>query len=490
MEGSSTKNKVFSGVFWKFGERILAQGISFVVSIVLARLLLPEDYGIVAMVIIFITLADVFVSSGFGTALIQKKDADDTDFSTIFYCSMVVSILLYGLLFIMAPVIANFYKTPALVLVLRVFSLKIPISAYNSVQHAYVSRHMAFKRFFFSTLFGTLLSGVVGIVMAICGFGVWALIGQYMTNSIVDCMVLAFTIPWHPQRKFSWNSAKQLMSYGWKVLAADLTGTFFDQLRSLIIGKIYTKADLAYYNKGKQIPSMLSDNISTTVMTVLFPAISNEGNDLVRVKQMVRRAVRVMGYIIFPLMVGCMVVARPLILTLLTAKWADSIIFMQLLCMQSAIGIIGKTSIQSIKAIGRSDVLLKLELYKKPVYLLLLLIGARISVLGVAVTSVIYTLYSVIVNGKSLSKLIGYSLIEQIKDILGSLSLSVAMGISISWLLLLDLPNLVIVLFQALLGVVVYICLSRIFKMDSYAYLKDYALEKIKAHRNGGKHEQ
>lgn len=483
MEGNSTKNKVFSGVFWKFGERLLAQGISFVVSIVLARLLMPKDYGIVAMVIVFITLADVFVSSGFGTALIQKKDADDTDFSTIFYCSMVVSVVIYLILFFAAPLVASFYKTPALVLVLRVFSLKIPISAYNSIQHAYVSRHMIFKRFFFSTLFGTLLSGVVGIVMALAGFGVWALIGQYLTNSVVDCLVLAFTIPWHPQCKFSWTSAKALMSYGWKVLAADLTGTFFDQLRSLIIGKIYTKADLAYYNKGKQIPTMLSDNISTTVMTVLFPAISNEGNDLVRVKQMIRRAVRVMAYIIFPLMAGCIVVARPLILLLLTSKWQDSIIFMQLLCIQSGIGIIGKTSIQSIKAIGRSDTLLKLEMYKKPVYILLLVAGAYFSVLGIAITSVIYAFYGVGVNGNALKKLIDYSLWEQIKDVLQALFLSLIMC-GAAWVItFLNLSNIFTLCLQVFIGAGVYIGLSKLLKVESYLYIEDYLLSKLKRNK-------
>ncbi len=480
MEGNSTKNKVFSGIFWKFGERLLAQGISFVVSIVLARLLMPKDYGIVAMVIVFITLADVFVSSGFGTALIQKKDADDTDFSTIFYCSMVVSVVIYLILFFAAPLVASFYKTPSLVLVLRVFSLKIPISAYNSIQHAYVSRHMIFKRFFFSTLFGTLLSGVVGIVMALAGFGVWALIGQYLTNSVVDCLVLAFTIPWHPQYKFSWTSAKELMSYGWKVLAADLTGTFFDQLRSLIIGKIYTKADLAYYNKGKQIPTLLSDNISTTVMTVLFPAISNEGNDLVRVKQMIRRAVRVMAYIIFPLMAGCIVVARPLILLLLTSKWQDSIIFMQLLCIQSGIGIIGKTSLQSIKAIGRSDTLLKLEMYKKPVYIILLVVGAYFSVLGIAITSVIYAFYSVGINGNALKKLINYSLWEQIKDVLQALFLSLIMC-GVAWLItFLHLSNIFTLCLQVLIGAGIYIGLSKLLKVESYLYIEDYLLSKLK----------
>lgn len=196
------KRSVFSGLFWKFSERILAQGVSFVVSIVLARLLMPEDYGTVAMVNVFITIADVFVVSGFSTALIQKKDADDTDFSTILYCSLLVAVVIYIILFVSAPFIADFYNTPILCNVIRVFSLRMPLAAYNSVQHAYVSRHMLYKKFFYSTLFGTILSGFVGIAMAYHGLGVWALIGQYFTNSIVDTIVLSFTVEWKPKRLF------------------------------------------------------------------------------------------------------------------------------------------------------------------------------------------------------------------------------------------------------------------------------------------------
>ena len=186
MAEANSKNKVLAGLFWKFGERILAQGVSFVVSVVLARLLAPSDYGIIAMVLIFITIADVFVSSGFATALIQKKDSDATDFSTMFYCSLAASIFIYVIVYAMAPFIASFYREPILKNVLRVFALRIPLSVYNTIQHAYVSRHMLFKRFFFSTLFGTLFSGIVGIVMAYMGAGVWALVAQYFTNTIID----------------------------------------------------------------------------------------------------------------------------------------------------------------------------------------------------------------------------------------------------------------------------------------------------------------
>lgn len=277
---------LFSNLIWKFGERFLAQIVSFIVSIVLARMLMPEDYGVISLILVFITFADVFVTSGFSTSLIQKKDADDTDFSTIFYCSFMISILIYFVLFAVAPIIADFYNTPTLIPILRVFSLRIPISSYNSIQHAYVSRNMLFKKFFFSTLFGTILSGVFGVVAAYHGLGAWALIIQYMTNTIVDTIVLRFTIDWHLKIKFSKQSASSLMKYGWKILVADLSGTFFEQLRSLIIGKVYLTSDLAFYNRGKSFSSLIMDNISTAMMSVLFPDLSNKVDDIQQLKKL------------------------------------------------------------------------------------------------------------------------------------------------------------------------------------------------------------
>lgn len=296
------KDKIFSGLIWKFGERILAQGVSFIVSVILSRLLLPSEYGVVAIVLIFINIANVFVTSGFSTALVQNKNATEIDFSTNFYCSLVMSVIVYAFMFFVSPFIANFYNMPELILIIKVFSLRIPLSAISAIQHAYVERHMLFKRYFFSTLFGTLISGVVGIFLAYIGFGVWALIAQYFTNTIIDILVLLLTIEWRPKLIFSIQSAKSMMGYGSKILLADLSGTFFDQLRALIIGKIYTSSDLAFYNKGNQLPNLITTNISASIMTVLFPAISNINDDNKRVKELTRKSTKTMAYIIMPML--------------------------------------------------------------------------------------------------------------------------------------------------------------------------------------------
>lgn len=477
---NSIKNEIFSGLFWKFGERILAQGVSFLVSVVLSRLLLPDDYGVVAIVLIFINIANVFVTSGFSTALVQNKDANDVDFSTNFYCSLAMSTLLYGIIFVAAPFIAIFYDMPELVLVIRVFSLRIPLSAFSAIQHAYVERHMLFKKYFFSTLFGTLLSGIIGIVLAFYGWGVWALIAQYFTNTIVDILVLLFTIEWRPRLVFSVESAKSMMNYGSKILLADLSGTFFDQLRGLIIGKIYTSSDLAYYNKGNQLPNLISVNVIASIMTVLFPAISNINDSEERVRELTRKSTKTMAYVVMPMLMGLACIARPLVILLYTDKWAEAIPFVQILSISCAVGMIGSVSIQTIKAVGRSDIIFKIEFIKKPVYVILLVLGAMVSPLAVAVTMLIYNIYGSAVNSHQLSRVIHYSCMQQLADLMSACAISFLMCVVVYPISMLHISYLLMLFLQIVIGGAVYVGLSILTKNESY-----YALTSIIKERYG-----
>jgi len=476
----TAKEKVFSGVFWKFSERILAQGISFIVSVVLARILMPEDYGMVAMVTIFIALADVFVSTGFSTALIQKKDASETDFSTLFYCSFMLSLIIYAVLFFCAPYIASFYKMKELSLVVRVFALRLPLSSYNAIQHAFVSRHMIFKRFFFSTLIGTLLSGVVGIFMAYKGFGVWALIGQYFTNSIVDTIVLSITVRWHPKFIFSFSSAKNLMNYGWKVLAADLSGTFFNHLRSLIVGKLYSAADLAYYNRGTNISNLLTNNIYSSVTAVLFPAFSNESDNLEKIKTMFSRSIRVLSYLIFPLLAGCISVARPFTLVVFTQKWEESIYFIRIICLVPCIELVGHLSIQGLKATAHTGELLRNELFNKPPYIICLVVGSILGVKALAVSMLISSVIGTFININAFKKIIAYSYKKLFTDLASAVLLSVTMAAIISLWNFIPLSNLQLLILQILSGIALYILLSILTKNESFFYVKNLVISKIR----------
>ncbi len=478
MEKNSLASKTMHGIIWKFLERFCAQGISFLVSIVLARLLLPEDFGNVAMILIFITIADVFVNSGFSTALIQKKDADDLDYSTMFYSSQITSVIIYFIIFLLAPLVGKFYNNDFLILLLRVFALRIPISVYNSIQHAYVSNKMLFKKFFFSTLIGTIISGVVGIIMAYNGYGVWSLIAQYFINTIIDTLILSITIPWRPKLIFSLDRAKKLMSFGSKVLLADLSGTVFDQLRGLLIGKKYTSADLAFYEKGNQFPGFISSNVITSIMMVLFPALSKISDDVKKIKNATRTAIQVLSFVMYPLLFGLIICSNTIVIVLLTEKWIDSAYYIRILSLSTLIGLISNVSLQTIKAIGRSDVLLKLEFFKKPIYLLLLILGISISVKWVAITMVIYSVIGSFINMMALSKHVNYSLIEQMKDIFVPLCGSLLM-IAIIYFINLPFSNMVVVLLlQILIGIVVYASFALIVKPNGYIYIKNLLLKR------------
>ena len=478
MEQNNIRNSVLGSFFWKFGERFLSQGIAFITSLILARLLAPSDYGVIAIVTVFTNLSAVFINSGFATALIQKKDANDRDFSTMFFCSLGCSVLIYLILFLAAPLVANIYKNPDLTPILRVYALQVPLSVYQSIQTAYISRHMLFRKVFISSAINAVVSGVAGIGAALAGFGVWALVLQYLMGTITNSIVLTFLIPWRPKLQFSKTSAKSLMAYGSRILAADLSGTFFTEVRSLIIGGVYTSADLAYYNKGLQIPQLLTNNLSSVMVSVMFPTLANHSDDLNQVKMMTKRSIRVLAYVIVPCMFGLAAVMEPLILILFTEKWAQTIPFGQILSIGLAFGILSDLSLQILKAIGRSDVVLGLEIKKKPMYVLLLIVGTQINVLGLAVAMLAYDLYATFINMMQLRKYISYGLREQFKDLFSAFALSIMMAVVV-WLIP-SFGSLVLTLAVKLLaGVGFYLLGSVLFRIDAFCYLLNIIKEKI-----------
>lgn len=464
-------NNIISSLVWKFAERISAQLVTFIVSIILARLLSPQDYGNIALVTVFITIANVFVVSGFGSALIQKQKTDNIDFSSVFYANIVFSCFLYSLIYFMSPIVANFYDSPILCPVLRVLGLRIPIAAINSIQQAYVSRNMLFKKFFFSTLFGTLLSGVVGCIMAYMGYGIWSLVAQYLVNTSVDTIVLWFTVKWRPDFVFSIKRVKVLFSYGWKLLLSGLLDTGYTQLRSLVIGKKYTSSDLAYYNRGQQYPQLIVTNINTSISSVLFPAISKYQDDLSKVKSMTRRAIKTSSYIMWPLMIGLGVIAEPLVSLMLTDKWLPCVSYLQIACFTYAFWPIHTANLEALKAIGRSDIFLKLEVLKKGIGLLLLIATMNYGVMAIALSLIVSTIVSSFINASPNKKLLGYSYVDQIKDMMPAFLLSCVMGIVIYPLSFFINDLLMLIVIQIVLGAIFYILLSRILKLESFMYI-------------------
>lgn len=463
--------KVFSNFIWRFAERCGAQLVTCIVSIVLARILTPSDYGTIALVTVFTTILQVFIDSGLSTALIQKKDADDLDFSSVFYFNFVICIILYLIMFVSAPFIADFYKDSSLVSIVRVISLTLVISGVKGVQQSYVSRHMLFKRFFFSTLGGTIFSAVLGIIMAYAGFGVWAIVFQQLSNNAIDTLILWITVKWRPIKKFSWSRLKNLLSFGWKMLASSLLDTVYNNLRNMIIGKLYTSADLAFYNQGDKFPKLIVTNINTSIDSVLLPTMSNEQDNHVRVKDMTRRAIKISTYIMAPLMIGLAFCAKPIVQIVLTDKWLPCVPYLQIFCISYLFWPIHTANLNAIKAMGRSDLFLKLEVIKKIIGMILLLITMNISVMAMAYSLLISGLISQVINSWPNRYLLKYSYIDQIKDILPNIVMALIMGVFVYFINYLNLSVLVSLMVQIILGGIIYLVLSIFTKNDSFIYL-------------------
>ena len=462
---------VVKGFIWRFAERCGAQLVSFIVSIVLARLLVPEDYGTIALVTVFTVILQVFVDSGLGTALIQKKDADDLDFSSVFYFNFVVCLVLYAGMFMAAPYIAKFYDDISLTPVIRVLSLTIVISGVKGIQQAYVSRNMLFKKFFFSTIGGTIFSAFLGIGMAYVGFGVWALVAQQLSNTMIDTLILWITVKWRPKKMFSWQRLKELLAFGWKLLVSALLDTGYNNLRNLIIGKMYSPTDLAFYNQGDKFPKIIITNINTSIDSVLLPTMSNSQDDRERIKQMTRRAIKTSTYVMAPLMMGLAFCAEPSVSLILTDKWLPCVPFLRIFCITYMFWPVHTANLNAINAMGRSDWFLKLEIIKKVVGLTILLSTMWFGVMAMAYSLLLGSVLSQIINSWPNKKLLNYGYLEQVRDFAPGILLAVIMGICVYFIGYISLSVIFKLIIQIVSGALIYIAGSAILNLEEFQYL-------------------
>ena len=470
------KSKVLSSLLWKFLERGGTQGIQFIIQIVLARILLPSDYGIISLISVFIAIANVFVQSGFNTALIQKKKVDEKDLSSVFYLNIFVSGILYILLFFTAPFIERFYNVLGISKVLRVLSLTLFLGAINSIQNSVISRKMEFKKLFFSSIAAIIVSGIIGVILALLGFGIWALVFQQLSNQIITTIVLWFTVKWRPQLVFSLEKIKVLFSYGWKVLCSTLLDTLYMNLRSLIVGKMYSTEILAYYNRGDQFPQLIITNINGSIQSVMLPILAEEQDNKKKVKEMVRRSIVTSSFIIFPMMIGLSVIAVPLVKVILTEKWLSCVPFLRIFCFSYALWPIHTANLQAINAIGRSDIYLKLEIVKKILGMIILIVSIQFGMYAIAIGLLINSIVSTFINSYPNRKLLNYSYLEQIRDVMPSFVLSFIMGGVIYLISFLKISSLITLLLQVIVGAILYVLMANIFKLECFTYL----LNKIK----------
>ena len=466
------KSRALSAIFWKLLENGGTQGIVFLVTVVLARLIDPGEYGVLSLTVIFTSIAGVFVQRGFSMSLVQKKDADDVDFNSVFYFSLFLAALLYAALFFAAPFIARYYDTPAVCAVLRVIALILFAGAINSVQSAILMRALDFRKRFVVSFVSVILSGTVGVTMALLGKGVWALVAQQLTDSFVMGVGLWIATGWRPRRCFSFERLGKLFSFGWKLLVSSLLETVYSDLSGLVIGKRYSTSMLAYYDKGRKFPQLAGTNITGAIQSAMFPTFSIAQDDRERLLGMLRRSVAVSAFLMFPLMAGLAATGAPLIRLILTEKWALSVPFLQIFCITFAMYPIDATVLQAINALGRSDVYLALEIVKKVVGIALLAAAvfffdsAAALAWALAATAVV----SVVCNAVPARRLVGYRFIDQCKDVLPSFGISIIMGLCVYAVSFLRLSDAVTLLIQLPLGVALYVLLCRLCRLDSYAY--------------------
>ena len=477
------KQKVVKGAIWSLMEKFGVQIVSFGVTLILARLLTPEDYGTIALLSIFTGIASSLVDSGFATALIQKKDVTEVDYNSVFYLSIVVAGILYVILFFIAPWIADFYKTPVLVSILRISAIVLFFNAVNSVQIVELKRNLRFDLSFRISLISTFSSAIVGITLAFLHFGPWALVWQTFTLGLVGVIARWFYVAWRPKLMFSFRALRTLFSFGWKLAVSFLINTIFENIYGLLIGRIYTKADLAFVNKGKTTPSLVMDSVNSTLGVVSFPALAKLQDSREQVRNGMRKLITCSTYLVMPAMAGVAVCSESLVFLLFGEKWIPCVRYMQVACFTYALWPFHTINLQAINAVGRSDLFLKLEIVKKISCVIFMIIFAYKGVfVFIAGSALILGPISVLINTWPNKRLLGYSVTMQVIDVgptaLASLAMaSVCLGVKYLIILLVSnccLPiarHIILLCVQIPLGVIFYTTITYCF---NFVALREY----------------
>lgn len=451
---------------WAIGERILTQGSLFIISLVLARILSPEDYGVLSLLLVFVNLADVLVTNGLGEALIQREDPSRLDYGTVFISGLLLSVCLYLILFFTSDVIASFYCMESMGQYLRVLALRIPFSSLNAIQKAYISKQFLFKKQFIVTSVSSIVSGAIAIAMATMGFGIYALISQQLMNVILTSLIMTVLTKWAPDLCFSRKSFSELVPLGAQYCGANLINSIYLEGRSLVIGKFYSAADLAFFNRGNQFPSMIIGNLNAPISNVMLPVMSEVKSDTHRLKSVLRKSMQLSSFLVFPLM-GILAACGPaLVSILLTDKWSGCVPYLQLGCIFYLFQPLQTMNWQALKALGEGELCLRLEAIKKVICFALLILSIPFGVLAIAVTSAASGFFSMAVNIAPMKKLLDYGFKEQIIDILkpaASAAVSYAAMLVVSAY---DFPTMATLLIQILVGCITYIVGSILLKAE------------------------
>ena len=462
-------NSIAASMIYKTLERFSVMAFQMIVQIVIARILSPDDYGIVAMMA-------VFINTGFNSAVIQKKEASKRDYSTALFINLLIGIALYLILFFSAPAISSFYHQPKLVATLRVLGLILPLGSISSIQSAIATREMLFRKLFICNIIGSVVSGMAGILAAVCGLGCWALIIQQLTCVFVITLALSINASWEPSFAFDRESAKRMFAFGWKMLAAGLLNAIYNELNSLIIGRKYSSSDLAFYTKGKTFPSTLTSGVDSALQSVTLSVFSKNQTDKNSLHQLLHKTLVSNSYLLIPSLLLLGIVAEPLTLVLLTEKWLPIVPYMQICCFTFAFHPMASIDMQVIAAVGRSDMRLKLEFIKKPICLLLLTIAVPYGPMAIALSAAAGSIVSLFIGVVACSKIVGYSFSSHFRDVLPIIILSVCSITPVLFLKYLLSNNYVLLLVQCVIAVISYSLVSIIIKMEGFYYYKPHVI--------------
>ena len=465
----SLKNKTVKGTVWSTLERFSVQGIQFIVMIIMARILTPEDYGLVGMLAIFIAVSQSLIDSGFSQALIRKQDRSEIDNSTVFYFNIGVGAILYLILFFSAPLIASFYNEPQLVPITRIIGLSLVFNSLVVVQRALLTINLDFKTQAKASFVGVIISGSLGITMAYTGFGVWAIVWQQISNLAVVTVLLWILSRWKPTWAYSWKSFRELFSFGSKLLASGLLDTIFRNLYLIVIGKFFKASDLGYYTRAHQFTDFASSNITGIIQRVTYPVLCTIQNDDARLSDVYRRLLRTSAFIIFPLMTGMAAVAKPMVISFLTEKWLFSAILIQILCFSQMWYPVHAINLNLLQVKGRSDLFLKLEIIKKALTVIVLCITLPMGLIPLCIGTIFSSIIALIINTHYTGKLIHLGFFKQMKDLLPTLLLSLAVGgivyITVTYI---PLNSWIALSVGVIEGILMYVGLAKILRFSEF----------------------
>lgn len=463
---SSLKSKATRGVLWSAVDKFAVQGGQFVIGVVMARLLMPKDFGLIGMLSILIAISQIFIESGMGTGLVQKKNRSEIDYSTVFVFNFIVSLVFYLAFFFLAPLIANFYNIPELAQISQVLTLNIVINSFSVIQRAKLTINIDFKSIAKINVLSTILSGISGVILAFLGFGVWALVIKNVFGSIISSLMFVFLSKWQPSIKFSINSFRELFGFGYKLLIAGLYSQTLSNIYNVVIGKAYSAADLGFYDKARNFVIMSEGTVTSILFQVTYPILASVQEDKARMVEIYRRIIKMTAYFILPSLTLLALLADPFIRLLLTEKWLDAVPFLQLLCFSRIFYPISVINMNILNAIGRSDLFLKVDLSKLPMIVLALIITIPLGIKAMIIGQIVTSFISFFINAYLPGKYFGYGAISQLKDMLPIITVTLLMAGGVYLLNgLLDSSWLKLLL-GASSGVIFYFFVTRLLKIE------------------------